>query len=260
MWGARDNRIFAGLLLALIAVAWSSLILWDVSPYARFLNHRALDELALGSNYGLLVVFVAGWTLMTAAMMLPTSLPLLLGFRRMLGQRREGGRLVALLIVGYLTAWTTFGVLVHLADLMVHRAVDVSPWLERDSWLIMTATIVGAGIFQFSRLKYRCLDQCRSPLSFLVQHWSGRRDGRAAFTLGMHHGAFCIGCCWALMLLMFAVGTGSIGWMLVLGAIMATEKNMPWGRRLSTPLGIGLLGLGAGLALVGLTGHLQVAV
>jgi predicted metal-binding membrane protein len=77
-----------------------------------------------------------------------------------------------------------------------------------------------------------------------MQYWRGKRDQLHSFMLGIHHGIFCVGCCWALMLLMFVVGTGSIGWMLALGAVMAIEKNMPWGRKLSAPLGVALIGLG----------------
>jgi predicted metal-binding membrane protein len=101
-----------------------------------------------------------------------------------------------------------------------------------------------AGAFQFSKLKYRCLDKCRAPFSFVIEHWRGGDTRWQALRLGAHHGVFCVGCCWALMFLMFAVGTGSIGWMLALGAIMAVEKNMPWGRKLSAPLGIVLLAWG----------------
>ena len=98
-----------------------------------------------------------------------------------------------------------------------------------------------AGLFQFSELKYRCLDKCRTPLSFVIERWRGRAERWNALRLGLHHGLFCLGCCWALMLLMFVVGAGSVGWMLVLGAVMAVEKNLPWGRRLAVPLGIILL-------------------
>ncbi len=75
-----------------------------------------------------------------------------------------------------------------------------------------------------------------------MQHWHGPQPLRSAFQLGLDHGLYCVGCCWAIMLLMFVVGTGNVGWMLGLGAVMAVEKNMPWGRRLSRPLGAGLLG------------------
>jgi predicted metal-binding membrane protein len=107
--------------------------------------------------------------------------------------------------------------------------------------VIGAAIIAVAGAFQFSALKYRCLDKCRTPLSFVIEHWRGRSQAWHAFVLGAHHGLFCVGCCWALMLLMFAVGAGSLGWMLLLAAVMAVEKNLPWGRRLSTPLGVALL-------------------
>jgi predicted metal-binding membrane protein len=81
-------------------------------------------------------------------------------------------------------------------------------------------------------------------LSFVTEYWRGRQERRNAFLLGTHHGLFCVGCCWALMLLMFAVGVGNIAWMLALGALMAAEKNLPWGRKLSAPTGVALIGWG----------------
>jgi predicted metal-binding membrane protein len=101
------------------------------------------------------------------------------------------------------------------------------------------------GLFQFSRLKYHCLDQCRTPLSFIIQRWRGVTPRRDAFLLGMQHGVFCVGCCWAIMLLMFIVGTGNVGWMLALGAMMAIEKNAAWGRWLSHSLGFALIAAAA---------------
>ena len=100
-----------------------------------------------------------------------------------------------------------------------------------------------AGVFQFSRLKYLCLEKCRTPLGFVTSHWHGPRPQREAFLLGLAHGVFCVGCCWALMLLMFLVGMGNTAWMLILGLAMAVEKNHPWGRRLSAPLGCALTGM-----------------
>jgi predicted metal-binding membrane protein len=112
------------------------------------------------------------------------------------------------------------------------------------------AVLVLAGIYQFTPLKYHCLDQCRSPLAFITARWRGRRDALAAFGLGVDHGLFCLGCCWSLMLLMFAVGVGSLGWMLGLAAVMAVEKNLPWGRQLSAPVGLGLVASGLATAFV----------
>jgi predicted metal-binding membrane protein len=146
-----------------------------------------------------------------------------------------------LLIVGYLAVWMLFGLLAHGLDGAVLALLAQVPWLTYNGWVVGCTVIAGAGAYQFSALKYRCLEKCRTPFSFVSQHWRGRTPRRDAFLLGAHHGAFCVGCCWALMLLMFVVGTGSIGWMLALGAVMAVEKNMPWGTQLSTPLGALLL-------------------
>jgi predicted metal-binding membrane protein len=176
--------------------------------------------------------------------MLPTTLPLLEIFRRLTARRRERSQLMALVITGYLIVWAGFGVAAHLADWMLHEIVERSAWLGANAWVIGAGTLLVAGGFQFSRLKYRCLDKCRAPLSFVMEYWRGRHDHRNAFFLGVNHGIFCVGCCWALMLLMFGVGVGNVGWMLALGAVMAVEKNMPWGRKLSAPVGLALLGWG----------------
>ncbi|MGH7928245.1 MAG: DUF2182 domain-containing protein [Candidatus Binatia bacterium] len=229
----------------LIALAWLSLWTWERSPYGRYLNHGQLGEVDLFAGISGIILpaalYLSGWTLMTVAMMLPTTIPLLEIFRRLTAQRSDRGRLVALVITGYLAVWLGFGIAAHLADWVLHKFVAHIGWLEANAWVIGAATLLLAGGFQFSRLKYRCLDKCRAPLSFVTEYWRGRHDYRNAFLLGTHHGIFCVGCCWALMLLMFGVGVGNVGWMLALGAAMAIEKNMSWGRRISAPLGLGLV-------------------
>lgn len=236
-------------LSGLIVLAWAALWMWERSPYGRYLNHAELG--ALAASPGALPVlaqaalYVAGWTLMTTAMMLPSSLPLLEIFRRLTRQRPDQLRLLMLLIGAYLAVWLAFGIAAHLFDLALHEAFERSAWLKSNGWVFGAGPLLAAGAFQFTELKYRCLDKCRAPLSFVMEHWHGGSPGLQALAIGAHHGAFCVGCCWALMLLMFAVGTGNVGWMLALGAIMAIEKNMPWGRRLSAPLGLMLLGWGA---------------
>ena len=147
-----------------------------------------------------------------------------------------------------------FAVLVHVMDLWIHKSVDQFGWLRAHAWIISAATILWAGVYQFTPLKYRCLDKCRSPLSFVMGHWRGGNEPAQALRLGAHHGLFCVGCCWSLMLLMFAVGIGSIGWMLLLGTVMAVEKNMPWGHKLSAPLGIALVAWGVALVVTGSPG------
>lgn len=248
-----DRRPFIALLVALVALAWLVLWGWEQSPYGRFLHHEELAEIEFslrGEYFVFLLLFVVGWTVMTVAMMLPTSLPLIALFQRLVRQRPDGRLLVALLIAGYLSMWALFGAVAHIGDLGVHEAEQRIAWLDANDWVLRAAPFLLAGIYQFTPLKYVCLDKCRSPLSFITEHWQGSHERTQAFRLGLHHGLFCVGCCWSLMLLMFAVGVANLGWMLALGAVMAIEKNMPWGRRLSTPLGLALIAGGLGLMAV----------
>ncbi len=257
MWPRLDDRrLFLAVATSLVALMWLSLWLWGRSPYGRFLSHQELGHATGGTGgYGMLaVLFVAGWTLLTVAMMLPTSLPLVALFHSFVRARPHRVRLTTLLVLGYVSIWTGFGLVVHLGDRELHQAVERSAWLGTRAWAIGAGTILLAGAYQFAPLKYRCLDKCRSPLSFVMQHWHGGRPEADAFRLGLHHGLYCLGCCWSLMLLMFAVGVGNLAWMLALGTIMAVEKNVSWGRRLSTPLGALLLGWG--LLLVAIQGSI----
>ena len=248
---ADHRRIFVPVVVALVALAWLALWVWGESPYARYMDHgdwMASEPAAFfcrvvpaGSMIVAITLYAAAWILMIAAMMLPTTLPLFAAFDRLTAQRADHARLLMLLGLGYVTMWGIFGLLVHPLHSALLAIVDRVPVLAWNGWLIAAAIIALAGTFQFSALKHRCLEKCRTPLSFVMQHWRGQAPARHAFTLGAHHGLFCVGCCWALMLLMFAVGTGSLGWMLLLAAIMAVEKNFRWGHRLSAPLGVALL-------------------
>ncbi len=207
--------------------------------------------MASGQATGALpLLFLAGWIVMTAAMMLPTTLPLVLTFFALVRERADRVGLVTLVIAGYMTVWAAFGGLVYLGNLVTNWFVAVSPWLQRNQWAGGAGLVLLAGLFQFSSLKYRCLDKCRSPLSFVIEHWHGQRHRWQALRLGIDHGLFCVGCCWALMLLMFVAGITDLLWMLILGSVMAIEKDMPWGRRMSAPLGILLLGWGLTLLAV----------
>jgi len=251
----RDDRLFFGLIGGLIVLAWLSLWLWRESPHGRFLGHDAVGDIELLADgyFTLLALFVAGWTLMTVAMMLPTSLPLVAFFRSLVRKRSDHVTLVTLLVLGYVVVWAAFAGLAHVGDVGIHLAVERVGWLHENAWVIAASTFALAGVYQFSTLKYSCLEKCRSPVTFVMQNWRGQ-ERWDALRLGVRHGIFCLGCCWALMLLMFAVGVGNIAWMLVLAVVMAIEKNMPWGRRLSAPLGIVLIGSGLVLALAGTLG------
>lgn len=235
----------------LIGTAWAALWLWAQSPYGRYLDHGRWTEIGIAADIcrtlprgdvllpGLL--YIGGWVLMTAAMMLPTVVPLLRRFERLISARADRRVLLGLLVAGYLLVWAAFGIAAHLLDTALHLIVGQSTWLAVNGWMLGAIVLATAGAFQFTRLKYRCLDRCRTPFSLVAQYWRGRRPKWNAFLLGGHHGAFCVGCCWAIMLLMFVIGTGNVGYMLALGAIMALEKNASWGWRMSRPLGFALL-------------------
>ena len=243
--------IFRPLVISLVVVAWATLFLWEQSPYGRYLNHGQWDTQGFGAAICRalpqgefivpLVVYALGWLLMIGAMMLPTALPVI-GIFRGLTRTRDNRRSLTLLVVaGYLAAWIGFGIAAHMLDRVLFALAEHSLWLQVNAWAFGAAVLLFAGIFQFTALKYRCLEMCQTPFSFVVSRWKARQPKWEAFKIGWDHGIFCVGCCWALMLLMFVVGTGSVGWMLGLGAVMAIEKNTPWGRHLSTPLGIALI-------------------
>jgi predicted metal-binding membrane protein len=257
----RRRDLFLPLLGLLIGLSWTTLWCWERSPYGRYLDHgdwlhigltgAICQALPAGDILFPALLIVGGWLMMTAAMMLPTTLPLLEMFRRMTISREDRNWLLALLVGGYLAVWAAFGLLAHILDLGLHEAASDSRWLTTNSWVLAAAALIGAGLFQFSPLKYRCLDRCRSPLGFLLGHWHGRSARREAFLLGVLHGAFCVGCCWALMLAAFALGMGNLGLMLLFGALMAIEKNLPWGRKLGPPLGFALTLWGIAIAAAG---------
>ena len=254
-----SRALFWPLLSLLVVASWAVLFLWSASPYGRLLDHAgwgdaaALAALCRAVPQGEIVVPVvlhaAAWVLMIAAMMLPTTFPLLAMFRRITGARPDAGRLATLVVVGFLAAWLVFGIAAHLVDAAVRWGATQSGWFVANGWMIGAAVLAGAGLFQWSALKYRCLDECRTPFGFVAARWHGRSPGREALRIGVDHGVFCVGCCWALMLTMFVVGIGSVGWMLGLAALMAAEKNLPFGRRLRTPVGLGLLAAAAAIVL-----------
>jgi len=233
----RDRTILVVALGALVAAAWLTLALWEGSPYGAYLHHAGgVGPLPLEA-----ALFAAGWVLMIVAMMLPSSIPLVVTFAALVRRRRHPGRLVVLLLAGYLLVWGTFGLAAWIADRGIHAAVDALPWLAEHPQIIIATTLAAAGLWQFSPWRDRCLDECRSPLGFVINRWRGTSERSEALRMGIAHGAFCVGCCWSLMLVMFGVGLASASAMLVLGAITAIEKNLPWGRRLTRPLGIVLI-------------------
>jgi predicted metal-binding membrane protein len=244
---ARDRLepwVYGSVLAALVAGAWTGLGLAAATGTGGWLSHTGLGEAGAVSSTRLLG-FVVAWTLMSIAMMLPSTFPLV---RVFLTITEGSAGLLALLCAGYLGMWALFGVAALLVDAGLHQAIEGSAWLAARPERLPGALLLGAGLFQFSPLKYSCLRQCRSPVGFVIQHWRGASRALRALRVGALHGVYCVGCCWALMLLMFAVGGAHVGWMLALAVVMFVEKAVVWGRPVT--VGVGLVLAGWGLALL----------
>ena len=221
-----------------IAIAWTLAVAAEISGRGSALHHDALIEGKL--PYALaLVLFLVAWQAMVAAMMVPSSLPLVRLFANAAAAQERPRAAMAAFLGGYAVVWTAFGWLAFVGDTMVHATVDRTPWLQHHAWLIAGGTLAVAGAFQFSRLKDRCLEVCRHPGAFLLRHYE--RGPSGGFAVGRRHGVFCLGCCWALMLLMFAAGVANLWWMAALTALMVYEKTGSGGRRAVPVAGIALL-------------------
>ncbi|HXJ83265.1 MAG TPA: DUF2182 domain-containing protein [Candidatus Methylomirabilis sp.] len=188
------------------------------------------------------LAFVASWGVMMTAMMLPSALPMI----SLYGATQRGGAAprgvpVAVFTLVYLAMWAASGVPVYLA----HAALmALSP---RAFAYGVTAILLGAGVFQLSPLKQACLRACRSPLGFLLGHW--RAGLRGSLALGWSHAMYCLGCCWALMLVLVAAGAMGLAWVLLIAAIVAAEKLLPRGDWIARATGGAFLLLGVAVAL-----------
>lgn len=245
----RDDAPWHHLALgALVLSAWAVLAAWGASPFAGLLSHRQLADGGLTPFR--VAVFATGWLIMSVAMMLPSSLPVVHLFHRLVAERHNRNALTRCLILGYLAVWTGFGVVAFVGDAAVHDAVRRNtPVAAVAPWIGLTV-LLGAGAYQLTPLKAICLGRCRSPYAFGLEHRRGLGAGWEAVRLGGRHGLSCVGSCWSLMLLMFAVGGVNLGWMLGLAAVMALEKTSRWGQRLAVPVGVVLILSGLGLASV----------
>jgi predicted metal-binding membrane protein len=226
-------------IVAAIASAWALALVAQASGGSAVLSHDSL--LSDGPPpAGAVALFLVAWQVMIAAMMLPSSLPLVAMFSRASQSQPRPSRALAAFLGGYAAVWSAFGAAALVGDGGIHALVEAWPWLESHSGLVLGSTLAVAGAFQFSSLKDKCLDKCRHPAMFMLRHY--RRGAGGGFRLGLRHGAFCLGCCWALMLVAFAVGTSSLPWMAAFAAIMYWEKTRPSGARAVPVTGAMLLG------------------
>jgi predicted metal-binding membrane protein len=231
-----------GVLLALAAAGW-----WWTRDEMRGMDNGPWTGL------GTFGWFLGVWVVMMAAMMFPSVAPTVALYARMSGQHRLAPVAFA---VGYLVTWTGAGVIAFLIGVAGARAAgDALAWGNAGR-PVAGATLILAAVYELTPLKNACLGKCRSPLGFLLGSWRAGLSG--ALGMGMRNGAWCVGCCWALMASLFALGVMSVTWMAVVAGLIALEKLLPW-RRASTYgialalVALGLLVLVAPDALPGLT-------
>ena len=179
------------------------------------------------------------WAEMMVAMMIPSAAPMILTFATVNRKRREQeGPFVStgVFLSGYLAVWTAFSALAAVAQWILHSTALLSPMMVSTSPLLGGALLIVAGIFQWTPLKDACLARCRSPLSFVMTDWREGRSG--AFVMGLKHGAYCTGCCWFLMALLFVAGVMNIWWIAIIAVLVLAEKVAPRGLALGKFVGV----------------------
>ncbi len=245
---AREGRLGAAVRANPIGIATLLLGVALVTWIVTIQRMRGMD-MGPGTDLGALGWYVGIWVTMMAAMMLPAAAPMVLVFARVARERARRGKDFTptwIFVAGYLAVWTAFGVLAYGVFRLV-SGIDHGylAWDEQGP-LVAGGAIAAAGVYQLTPFKSICLKHCRSPLEFVLHGW---RDGRlGSLRTGAAHGAYCVGCCWGLMLILFALGVMSIVWMAIVAAVIFAEKVTPVGARLTRPLAVAFVALGIWVA------------
>ena len=240
----RDRAIVAFGLAGVATLSWTYLIYmdWGMRHMDGGTDMIIMPAMQHWTAWDLVLVFLM-WAVMMVAMMVPAASPVILLFAEINRRRNEHQATFAStgqFLLGYLTAWTGFSVLATLTQWALLTAALVSPMMESTSKALGGGLLLGAGLFQFSRLKYACLAHCRSPMGFFGDRMAGRFMG--ALRMGLKHGGYCLGCCWALMSLLFAFGVMNLLWVACISGFVLLEK-ITSGNQLISRLG-GLLFIG----------------
>ena len=230
----RDRAIVAAGLLVLTVFAWTYTIsaardMGDMGTSGAAMRTVTMPMTEAWTPRQALMVFVM-WAVMMVAMMVPSAAPMVLLFAALNRKKREHEQPhvpTGLFLSGYLLVWTAFSAVATLAQWGLHRAALLSPMMVSTSAIFGGGLLIAAGVFQWTPLKNACLHHCRSPLSFLASRW--RDDASGAFRIGFHHGAYCVGCCWMLMLLLFVSGVMNLVWVVLIAAFVLAEKVVPAG-------------------------------
>ncbi len=241
-----SDRAIVGLSLAgITALGWLYLIV-EADKMSRMDESMAMPHMvSWDANYlGFLFVM---WSIMMVAMMVPSVTPMVMMFTTVNRKRRESDRTdlvpVGVFVSGYLIAWMAFSAAAAIAQWTLHAAALVSPMMTSSSAILGGALLIAGGIYQWTPLKYACLIHCRTPMSFLMTSWRPGRTG--ALVMGVHHGSFCVGCCWVLMVLLFVAGVMNVLWVAAIAAFVFIEKVAPRGDLLGRVAGVLLVAAGA---------------
>ncbi len=238
---SRDQAIVAVALAILAALAWIYTILLSGSLAGLDLHSlMAMPRQGEWTSLDLALIFLM-WAVMMAAMMIPSAMPMILLFTAIEQRRDAAGALVRTIafVSGYAAVWGGFSLLTTLAQWGLHDAAMLGsamgplvPWAA-------AAVLALAGLYQFSPLKQTCLRHCSSPLEFLTVHW--RSGGEGALWMGVRHGGYCLGCCWAFMLVLFVVGVMNVLWVALIAVLLLLEKLAPGRDRIRVVAGAALL-------------------
>jgi predicted metal-binding membrane protein len=230
----RQRNVILASLLAVAGACWFLVL------------RQAGMSQGMGLTMGMtLPLFVLAWVAMMIAMMFPTAAPMIVMFGTVAAGKRQRAQPFVptwVFVSAYLTVWIGFGVVAYAAAAGLGALAMQSTWLMDNAARLGGAVLVAGGLYQLSPLKGLCLTKCRSPLSFLLTSW---HDGyRGAFVMGLEHGAYCLGCCWLLFVILFPLGVMNIGAMVGLTLLIFAEKSLPWGSAIARVAGVALVAYG----------------
>ena len=237
----RDRLIVVAGLLALGALAWLYIAREAATMSAQVGMSMPARPWGVGETVGLALM----WIVMMIAMMIPSVAPVILLFAGLSRRRRVQGipaTPVSVFTLGYLLAWTGYAVLAALTQAALHSAALLSPAMASRSPMLGGAILMLAGLYQWLPVKGACLSHCRSPLGFFSTEW--REGVSGALRMGFRHGSYCVGCCWALMALLFVAGVMNLVWVATIAGFVLLEKVVPNGRLLGRITGAALAGIG----------------
>jgi len=257
----REHVAVLATLALLTVIAWALTLVQmrsmaAMGPAPSSMDHGAMPGMpgsmgmaeTAGPDPGVrLLLYLGMWVAMMAAMMLPSAAPMILMFGTVYRTKRErGGAFVPtwVFVAGYLATWAAFGAVAWAVGDFGEALARAYPTLRELGPRLAAAAMIGAALYQLTPFKELCLSHCRSPLSFVMHHWRPGMVG--ALRMGAEHGAYCVGCCWVLFVLLVVVGLSSLPWMGLITLIIGAEKLLPYGR----PVTLGVAGLLCALGLL----------